>query len=338
MELNQTEITDNIKESENRLNPLVSIIVITYNSAKYVLETLESAKTQTYRNIELIITDDFSTDDTVTICENWLEENKDYFKRTKLITVEKNTGIPANCNRGLYNSKGEWIKVIAGDDALMNDCIKDNTDFVGSDPAIAFCFSLMNSYENNFEAENLILEDRNRIAFLSNFSKLNNKFQLKIIEKTSTITAPATFINRIELIKLGGFDESFTFIEDWTTWYRWSKNGNKFYFLPKKTVKYRVHKESVTNKLEENSSNVKFEIKLDQVVRKFFYNNYTFKEKVLYNIRFKYYNYFFRKNNTKLFFKIYRRICYYAVELTLVQESRAINNIFSEYNKKFIKS
>ena len=59
--------------------PLVSIIVITYNSSKYVLETLESAKAQTYENIELIISDDGSTDDTIKICKNWLEKNQDRF-------------------------------------------------------------------------------------------------------------------------------------------------------------------------------------------------------------------------------------------------------------------
>ena len=58
-------------------NPLVSIIVITYNSAKFVLETLESAKAQTYQNIELIISDDGSTDNTVQICREWLKNNEE---------------------------------------------------------------------------------------------------------------------------------------------------------------------------------------------------------------------------------------------------------------------
>ena len=65
--------------------PLVSIIVITYNSAKYVLETLESAKNQTYQNIELIISDDCSIDNTVDICTRWLNENKDEIKIGNII-------------------------------------------------------------------------------------------------------------------------------------------------------------------------------------------------------------------------------------------------------------
>ncbi len=58
------------------LNPLVSIIVITYNSSKYVLETLESAKAQTYQNIELIVSDDGSTDNTIEICKIWIEKTR----------------------------------------------------------------------------------------------------------------------------------------------------------------------------------------------------------------------------------------------------------------------
>lgn len=100
-------------------NPLVSIIVITYNSAKYVLETLESAKAQTYQNIELIITDDASQDDTVEICKEWLKENKELFVKTELVTVQKNTGISPNCNRGLKLSNGKWLKFIAGDEVII---------------------------------------------------------------------------------------------------------------------------------------------------------------------------------------------------------------------------
>lgn len=104
-------------------NPLVSIVVITYNSSKYVIETLESAKAQTYENIELIVSDDCSTDNTVEFCREWIEKNKERFVRTELLTVPSNTGIPANCNRGYKAAKGEWIKGIAGDDILANDCV-----------------------------------------------------------------------------------------------------------------------------------------------------------------------------------------------------------------------
>ena len=74
-------------------NPLFSIIIVTYNSSPYVLETLESARAQTYQNIELIITDDCSIDNTVNICREWIDKNKERFVRTELITVEQNTGI-----------------------------------------------------------------------------------------------------------------------------------------------------------------------------------------------------------------------------------------------------
>ena len=105
---------------------LVSIVVITYNSVRFVLETLESIKKQTYNNIELIISDDASTDRTVEVCKTWIDDNYRRFKRTKLITVHRNTGIPANFNRGVMAAKGAWIKTIAGDDVLYQNCILDN--------------------------------------------------------------------------------------------------------------------------------------------------------------------------------------------------------------------
>ena len=80
--------------------PLISIIAITYNSAKYIVELLESAKAQTYSNIELIISDDCSTDDTVAVCNSWIVKNTTLFNKLTLITAEKNTGIAPNVNRG----------------------------------------------------------------------------------------------------------------------------------------------------------------------------------------------------------------------------------------------
>ena len=79
--------------------PLVSVPVVTYNSANTILETLESIKAQTYPNIELIISDDCSTDNTIELCLEWLELYKERFTRTEVLTVEKNTGVSANVNR-----------------------------------------------------------------------------------------------------------------------------------------------------------------------------------------------------------------------------------------------
>ena len=116
--------------------PIVSIIVITYNSSKYVLETLKSALNQTYNNIELIISDDCSTDNTISICQNWLDENKYRFVDVKIVANKNNNGIPANCNRGINASTGDWIKLVAGDDVLCPNCISDNLFTVASNSNI----------------------------------------------------------------------------------------------------------------------------------------------------------------------------------------------------------
>src|SRR5947209_20083704 len=109
--------------------PLVSVIVITYNSASTVLETLISIKQQTLQNIELIITDDCSYDTTVEVCLNWLNLNRERFVNVTILKADKNTGVAANCNRGLKASTGQWIKFIAGDDILLTDCLYNNLHF-----------------------------------------------------------------------------------------------------------------------------------------------------------------------------------------------------------------
>ena len=105
-------------------NMLVTVIVITYNSAKYVLETLESVYRQSYNNIELIVSDDCSKDNTVSICQQWVDTNRNRFISAKVIQTENNSGICGNYNFALKNANGNWIKYIAGDDILEDNCIE----------------------------------------------------------------------------------------------------------------------------------------------------------------------------------------------------------------------
>ena len=60
-------------------NELISVVVVTYNSEKTVIETLDSIASQTYKNIELIVSDDYSKDDTVKRMKLWIEDHKDFF-------------------------------------------------------------------------------------------------------------------------------------------------------------------------------------------------------------------------------------------------------------------
>jgi glycosyltransferase involved in cell wall biosynthesis len=224
--------------------PLVSVIVVTYNSSKYVIETLESVRFQTYLNIEIIVCDDCSMDDTVEICRRWMDDNKIRFNKTLLITVEKNTGTPANCNRGLNAAQGGWIKFVAGDDALMPDCIKDNMLFIESNREIKIVQSECEAYKRTFDSGNFICNSNLRANLLYKEGISANE-QYSILLKRNCVLAAAIFVKKSIIHELGGYDEDFRIIEDLPMWLKITKENIKIYLLHKTTVKYRISDSSV---------------------------------------------------------------------------------------------
>ncbi len=215
-------------------NPLVTVGVLTYNSAKYVLETLESAKAQTYQNIELIISDDCSTDNTVELCREWIEKNKDRFVCCEILTVEKNTGIPANCNRRLRASRGEWIKGIAGDDILAPDCVENFINFVKENPEAEIIASKMQIFVDVFDKRNFkVVVGRNDAFFLARAQD-----QRMMLAVKNQVLAPSVFV-RVELLRrVGGYDETLM-AEDYPMWIKLAGEGARIYFLDCVTVFYR---------------------------------------------------------------------------------------------------
>jgi glycosyltransferase involved in cell wall biosynthesis len=231
---------------KNLESPLISIIVVSYNSSEYIIETLQSAEKQTYNKIELIITDDCSSDDTINICQNWLAEKRNRFVRTELISAKHNSGIPANCNRGILASRGEWVKFIAGDDTLLENCICDFLEFIGNNPnKIHAVHSNMNVFSNNFLPESFkLLADYSN----SDFNKPDitpNEQYFSLLRQTN-IGAPTFFVKKSLLCDLGGYDEEMPY-EDWPMFLSILKRGFKIYHLNKSTVNYRLHDFSVYN-------------------------------------------------------------------------------------------
>ena len=117
-------------------NPLVSVIIVTYDDAKYLEATLESVKAQDYENIEIIVSDDGSKDNTVEIAKKWLDANRNYFSNIQLLSVVNNTGVTENYQRAEKAAKGVWLKTIGGDDILYPSCISENIHFINNNPNV----------------------------------------------------------------------------------------------------------------------------------------------------------------------------------------------------------
>ncbi len=99
--------------------PLVTFVVTSYNYEKYILKTLESIKSQTYKNIEIIVVDDKSSDNSVELIKKFISENRDL--NIKLTEHEYNYGQLKAFQTGLKEANGQFISFIDSDDIIVKD-------------------------------------------------------------------------------------------------------------------------------------------------------------------------------------------------------------------------
>lgn len=227
---------------------LVSIVVVTYNSAKYVLETLESAKNQTYKNIELIVSDDCSTDNTVEICEKWLSKNANRFVNTDIVTVAKNTGVSANCNRAIKNATSNWVKFMAGDDIFLPNCIEDNMNYVKNNKGALVTFSYIYKFIDIYDEEMKYERFPNNYPtnLMHKDFTANDQYKRLLLSDRITYT-PSYFFNKKAILSVGGYDEDLKRIEDYPMWLKLTKSGIKLHFVDSVTVCYRQHEKALNN-------------------------------------------------------------------------------------------
>lgn len=222
---------------EDKKHPLVSVPVITYNSAKTIVETLNSIYDQSYPRMELIVADDCSTDNTVEICQEWVAEHGKRFERVEVISSKQNTGVAANLNRGEDACRGEWVKPIAGDDLLLPTCLQDCMDYVEEHEDVVVLFSRCKAFGASKERCEYI--DK---VFDYTFFSLSQEEQLRRLTfEENCIPAAAHFYNRKRVMELGiRNDERIPMLEDWPKWINLLRAGVKFHFLDRETVGYRT--------------------------------------------------------------------------------------------------
>ena len=230
---------------------LVTIATSTYNSSKHIIETLESFAQQTYPNIEVVIGDDASTDDTLEKVKLWLNlnNNRERFVDVKIIQVSENTGVSANANRSLRVASGKWIKFIGADDVLLPNCISDNMQFVKENFGVKVLFSKLKIYKDSFEEKNYLNTIPKEVGETSIvFNELTSENQYQLLLTSDRINfSPSVFLHKDTLLSVGGFDERFRLLEDYPLWLNLTKNGYKLSFMDKITVNYRRHAKAINN-------------------------------------------------------------------------------------------
>ena len=231
-----------MERTKDKEQPLVSVCVLCYNSSTTIVETLDSIKEQTYKNIELIISDDCSKDNSVTIAQDWINKNKNRFNRVLLLTIDHNTGISGNGNRANYAAIGEWIKVIAADDRLMPNCISDFVDFISLHPEAKIIFSKVVGFGDEEAAKKWPFKDVSSV-----FNQLTQEEIRIALCIGNFLPAPSCFINAQTFKELGGYNEDIPLQEDWALWIKATNSGIRLHFMNKETVEYRFSADSISH-------------------------------------------------------------------------------------------
>ena len=224
--------------------PLVSVVVLTYNSGETVVETLNSVKNQTYGNIELVISDDCSKDDTCEVVQRWIDET---FPQAILVRSRKNTGTSGNINRGVANSTGTWLKVIAGDDLLRRDAIETFMDFVEENKC-EFCVSDIQPFCPDGSEPSSSIKDSYAYYFQTLY--LSPKEKILQLAKSYSFAGPGFFYSRSLFDLVGGCDERYPLIDEIPLVYKSLRAGYDLLPLKEKLVLYRYWENSVSHSVD----------------------------------------------------------------------------------------
>lgn len=199
----------------------VSIVLPTYNGAKYIKQSIDSCVNQTYRNIEIIIVDDGSTDETPQIIKSYQDE------RIKFIRHEQNKGLPHALNTGFANSTGEFLTWTSDDNYYAKEAIEKMLSFLMKKKC-SFVYCDFYEFKNNNFSEQKIFKLPDCIAF----------------ENGNHIGACFLYSRRVK-DTIGGYDPDTELAEDYDYWIRVSKKFS-IYHLNMPLYFFRVHKESLS--------------------------------------------------------------------------------------------
>lgn len=252
----------------------LSVIVSTYNSSHTVLDTLNSLYGQNRREIDLIVTDDSSSDNTVKIVQGWIEIHKEDFRSVCLVTSKVNTGVTENALRGLRECGTDYFKFIAGDDVFTAGSVDRILEAINEPGNGAVDIFVGKIYQ--FTADDLVYDlDRHDIS--CPYERYTYEPELvRFAEAKSlgerlnhlTTIAPGLVVKTKSYRRAGGFDRAYPNIEDLPFIIRCCEKGLRFQLMDDYLVYYRKSCHAATNRKEtEQYANLRFYRDFDRYYR-----------------------------------------------------------------------
>jgi hypothetical protein len=222
--------------------PLVSAVVLCYNHAPFVRECLDGVKAQNYANLELIINDDASKDNSVAVIEGWLKENQGM--RCRFLRNRSNQGLCRSLNNALALTTGKYYCGTGADDVWFPGKLRHQVALMERLPdRVGVLYS--DALRINEKGELLpptFLETTLRNCQLTAPPQGNINLELW---QANFVAPMTTLIRRKCFERVGAFDET-KFAEDWDMWLRLSRVYD-FVFSPEVSAKYRRVQSSICN-------------------------------------------------------------------------------------------
>ena len=215
---------------------LVSVLLPTYNAEKYIAEAIDSVIQQEHKNVEIVISDDASSDNTPAILK---EYQKKYPELIKLFLQEKNLGVTNNCNFILENCTGEFVCFFAGDDRLYQNCISDALPYFNDNNNLAIVFHKHDRIDGN----SIVIEDVNISDEMeTHFGNIGS-----ILEKGGYVGANGMLV-KSSFLKHIKYNKELATASDIDLILQVLKGADtKFLYLAKTLSSWRYHEASITN-------------------------------------------------------------------------------------------
>lgn len=218
--------------------PLVSMVIPSYNHARYVQQCINSVINQDYRNIELIIIDDGSTDGSVRCIENLVRACTQRFVRFEFRS-RPNKGLSATVNEGLNWARGKYFAGFASDDVMFQGKTSTLLSHIEGEPRVAGVFGGCE-----------LIDSSGALIRTLRPSLVYHDFDDLLLRRRQVIVAPSQLLRVDALIEVGGYPSNL-YIEDWYMWLKLTERGYRLKIIPDVLVQYRQHDVNISkNTLE----------------------------------------------------------------------------------------